>query len=348
MSLSLWLDLFVCFCLIRDCAMTSLRFVAIVASVLVGAAVAQYQCTYTANINITAPDIAPARFLVSAYDCCRLCSDTDGCVASIYTNYYCHLKGVTQPQVVGTGPTLILQLNVPPSPPTTATTTTKAPAPPTTNAPAPTTSVPSPTTDAPAATTDAPTSPPPATTVTIVREVACQYSDTCSRRSDYSCYSTVYFANTCQQRKMYSCGAYHITWNKYSEDGCKGTIESTEKESENVCVATPDETYVGHYCDVQQAPTLGLSVSRTICPYGCNDGSECQSASFVTGTCLQSNPFSGLSGSSVMAWCFPEYVVYAAYGSIDCSGEVADARSEPIGQSCFLDNNQEHIQNVCG
>lgn len=322
----------------------------LLAAMLIPMISAQYQCTYTANINITAPDLAPAKFLVSAYDCCVACSDTAGCVASVYSNYYCHLKGSQSPQVVSTGPTLILQggAPVPPTPPApTAAPPTPAPVNPT---PAPSVPTPAPPTPGPST----PSPPPPPTTptptpsgqVTIIREVTCQYSDSCSRRQDYSCKTAVYFNNTCQGSVNRICTGYYIDVNTYSELGCGGVVKHTAQEQENVCVMTPDETYLGHYCDVQAAPASGTSVVHTKCPYGCNDGSGCTTSTFATGVCA-SNPFASLSGSSVMAWCFPQYVVFVAYGSIDCSGPAAQAMSEPIGQSCFLDNNQEHIQNIC-
>lgn len=315
------------------------------------AVAAQYQCTYTANINITAPDMAPAKFIVSAYDCCVMCSDTSGCVASVYTNYYCHLKSTQTPQVVSTGPTLILQNGVPPvtvtpapSPPQPTAAPTPPPTPQPTPAPGPTpTPVPTP---APPAPTPAPTPPPGQ--VTIIREVACQYSDSCNRRSDYSCYTNVYYNNSCQGKQLRVCTGYNIDVSTFSDLGCSGVVEHSTKETENVCEATPNYNYLGHYCDVQAAPASGLQVQRTQCPYGCNDGSSCAQSSFTTGTCHSSNPFSGMPGASTMAWCFPQYVVYNTYGSIDCSGPISSGRAEPIGQQCFLDNNQEHIQNLCG
>jgi hypothetical protein len=177
--------------------------------------------------------------------------------------------------------------------------------------------------------------------------VQCQYSDTCSRRADYSCTTRVFYNNSCQQSTRRVCTGYNIDVDTYTELGCGGVVKHTTQEQENVCLMTSDQTYVGHYCDVQATPATGTPVLHTKCPYGCNDGSECTQSTFTTGVCA-SNPFGSLSGSSVMAWCFPQYIVYVAYGSIDCTGPVSAAMSEPIGQSCFLDNNQEHIMNVCG
>lgn len=318
----------------------------VVLTVAVAAAVhAQYQCSYLANINVTLPDLAPPKFVVSSYDCCVACSDFGpDCVASVYSNFYCHLKSSVSEQVVSTGPTLILQLGRTPAPQVPTTTQTPIPPPPLTPTPS-TSAPPTPTSPTPSPPTPAPS---PSGSVVIIREVQCQYSDKCDRMQDYSCYTTAFYNSTCYGTHLRYCSGDEIVVETYSSSGCSGVIKTRELEAANVCAATPDETYVGHYCDEQSAPLVGTAVLRTVCPYGCDDNTECTAASFTTGVCLTSNPFSSMPGSSTMAWCFPEYVLYNTYGSIDCSGPIASGRVEPIGSKCFLDNNQEHIQNICG
>ena len=298
----------------------------------------QYLCTYTANINITNADMKPAAFVVSSFDCCQLCSDTSGCVASIYSNYYCHLKSSLEPQMVSIGPTLITQVG--PTPPPSK--TPIPPPPPSPSTPAPTPSPPAPTPAPPA-----PPTPAPASSVTLVREVSCLYSAQCSRRSDYSCVTNVYPNDQCIRSTIRSCGSSHITVERYSGDSCAPPATSTKKEPLNECDATTDETYVGHYCDTWPAPAVNMTMERTVCPYGCNDGSECTQYKWMTGSCV-SNPMSSLPGESLMVWCFPAYVVFTTYGGLSCTGQPAASIAEPIGPTCFLDNNQFHHLNICG
>jgi hypothetical protein len=286
-------------------------------------ACAQYLCTYTSNINITAADMVPAKFVVSSYDCCQLCSDTAGCAAAVYSNYYCHLKGTTKPQVTSIGPTLISQVGPSPTQQPQAPSLVPAPTPP------------------PA------TSPPPAASVTLVREVSCQYSDSCDRRSDYSCVTNVYTEGACVHAAERLCGASTIQVARFDSQSCVPPVKSTTKEPLNTCSQTEDETYVGHYCDTWPSPTVNMTMERTVCPYGCNDGTECTKHTWLTGSCV-ANPISSLPGESLMVWCFPAYVVFATYGGLSCMGTPAAAIAEPIGTKCFLDNNQAHHQNLCG
>jgi len=294
------------------------------------------------NYNITSPTIAPPKFVVSAMDCCTACADFGPtCVASVFSNYYCYLKrssvGSTD-LVPAAGPTALIQAAS-----TTTTTTTDEPTT-TTAAPLTTTIAPIP---PPVTTTAAPT---PVGPTVIVRTVTCLYSSDCSRREDYSCYDHAYINASCVGSQRYTCSGGDILIDGFSSSKhCVADEDATshEVEAANVCSMTSDETYVGQYCDVYPVPTSGLTLTRTVCPYGCDDGQECSVNRFVTGSCTNTNPFSSLQGVSLMAWCYSDRVVFIGYEEANCQGVAVDGRAEPSGSQCFLDQNQIHYQNLC-
>lgn len=279
-------------------------------------------CTSIPSQNISQPDLVAPKFSVSAADCCNACSDMSGCVAAVYSSYYCHLKGSLDGITESAGSEVLIAAQPTPPPFNTSTTTTTA-APPTTTTPVP--------------------QPTEAPTWTIVREIYCQYSGHCNMSNDNTCSSKAYFNNTCHKKHKRVCGTYHITVDDYADDGCGGVIRSHTEEDINACNYIDENGNYGHYCDVQRVPETGVDVYRSDCNYGC-DGSDCNVNKLKTGVC-QSNPFSWLSGSSVIAWCFPQYILWLGYGSIDCSGPVAEGVPQPHG--CY-ESGYSFIHNICG
>jgi hypothetical protein len=301
-----------------------------VATVLQLIVMAAAQCTMLPNQNISQGNIAAPKFMVSAQDCCAACSETSGCGAAVYSNYYCSMKASLDGMVSATGSEVLF-----PSPnpaPTTSgpneTTTTT-----TTTAPAASTVVPSP----------MPVPTPPPEPWVIIREIDCEYSSHCNMSNDNSCSSSAYFNNTCLGKQKRICGNYHIHIEKYESEGCGGVVKSNKEEDENTCTYINEEGNFGHYCDVQKPPMSGIDMYRSDCNYGC-DSQNCNVNNLKTGVC-QTNPFSWLTGSSVIGWSFPQYVLWIGYGSIDCSGPIAAAIPEPHG--CF-ESGYDFINNIVG
>lgn len=290
------------------------------------------------NVSADSTSFVPARFSTTATDCCSACAGTAGCIAAVWWSYYCHMFNRTVgPLVPATG--VVFVYNDALTTTTTTTTTTTAPTTTTTNAPVPTT------------TTAAPPSPPPMPpSRTVVREVSCEYSAQCSRMDDDTCTTTVYYNSTCtSEGKMYLCSPGVINIDTFHSAQCVPPARHILEEAQG-CSMTEDETYIGHFCDTFAAePVAGLSVKRTYCPMGCDDGGECNRADLTTGVCTKGNPVSTIiSGKSVMAWCYPTYVVFLGYAGASCEGPFISSTSEPTGTRCFLDQNQAHIQNICG
>ncbi|CUG91582.1 Hypothetical protein, putative [Bodo saltans] len=287
-------------------------------------------CTYASNTNITAPDMSPSKFVVSSFDCCSYCSNTDGCVAAVFYGYYCHLKSAVVPQIGAQGVTVVLQSA---TTTTKTTTTTVAPAITTTTT---STAAPPATTVAPAITTVAPAGPQ----MTVIREVTCTSSAQCSQLEDDSCYTTFYYNNTCIVNQLRVCNtdASVITVVAFAELDC---ITTLAEETAGVCQLNAS-TYHGHYCDIVPVPAVNVTVTRSICE-SC-DG-DCVEAHFVTGQCVATNQLQGLS---TIAWCFPDYVVYESYISDTCSGDVEPSLAEPRGQ-CFRSmDGSDFTMNECG
>lgn len=264
------------------------------------------ECTFYPNINITAPDMLPAKFLISSADCCNLCANTKGCVASVYNNYFCHLKDAQSPQVGAQGPTAILQMNVPPAPTTAA---------------------------------------PSAGNVVIIREVSCQQSGQCDVTSDYTCVTSVYYNNTCLGNQLRVCNTDQtsIAAVTFSGARCSGPSATTQ-EATGTCEFVPtNQSYDAHYCDVLPAPVKYATVTRTSCDGSCNSGACVTPAVFSTGVCTAT---SQLSGEFTIAWAFPTYVVYISYLDVSCQGTVQSSIAEPLGVCFTSGSSNTYVENT--
>ncbi|CUG86935.1 Hypothetical protein, putative [Bodo saltans] len=306
------------------------------------------------NISSMPPSHLPVSFSTTAQDCCTECASNNGCVVAVWYSYFCHMLNTTNgilPLKETQGYTVVFNLEAT----TTTTTTTTTPAPTTTTtttaAPTTTTTVPPSTTTA-APTTPAPTriAPPPA--LGVIRMVSCEYSSTCSRKEDNTCTTQVFYNDSCLVNTgvRYICGNNTIAKAHYENTTYCTNFERSTESAANECFMNQNDEYQGTYCDAyDDYPTPGVSLKRTLCPLGCDDGGECRKAEFTTGVCLTHNPFQTiLGGNSVIAWCYPDYVVYLGFQGSDCGGEFVSSASEPIGKQCFLDQNEDHIQNLCG
>lgn len=294
------------------------------------------------------PSNLPVVFSTTAQDCCDKCTTHDGCVVGVWYSYFCHMLNTTngvEPLIPTPGYTVVFNGAA-----TTTTTTTTA-APTTTTEAPPTTTT---TTSAPPATTTtpAPTHVPPPPALGVVRIVNCDYSSQCSRKEDNTCTTQVFYNDTCISTVTgvrYICGNDTITKAHYANASSCTDFERSTQGISNVCEINQNDEYEGHYCDDYDTfPEAGRSLKRTLCPYGCDDGSECRKAEFTTGVCLPHNPFETiLSGNSVIAWCYKDYVVYLGFAGTACEEPFMSSAAEPIGQQCFLDQNEDHIQNLC-
>jgi hypothetical protein len=147
----------------------------------------------------------------------------------------------------------------------------------------------------------------------------------------------------------YLCGNGTITKDYYDNATSCTEFEHSSEGAANICYIDDDMMYRGIYCDIYDTfPAPGLALQRTLCPNGCDDGGECRKATFTTGVCLSHNPFQSIiNGDSVIAWCYPDYVVYLGFQGTECNAPFVSSASEPVGASCFLDQNEDHIQNIC-
>lgn len=295
------------------------KIAAIVLLVVVGFATAQNQCRYLPNINITAADIEPAKFMVSSYDCCVACDTNPRCAAAIYSNYLCHLKASTSPQVQAIGPTLIVNAQGP----------TAKPQP---------TVVPSPTAPAPTV-VPAPTIPPPVSNnVTLIVHTKCDYSHTCSRLNDGSCTSRGYFNNVCygEQLLWTTAGSSFINVEKTAADNCSGT-NVVEQQPKNQCQMDENDQYYGYFALDVNKPKAGLHLTMWTYPYACDQGGSASNTQMDTGHCYV-NQF---------AWCFPDggVVALAKYPGSGCTG-TPTITVLPLN-ACYMDQNQIWYKNTC-
>ena len=180
----------------------------------------------------------------------------------------------------------------------------------------------------------------------VVREVKCQFSNTCNRSVDYSCSSAAFFNSSCQRGERHLCLATSIAVDTYDDVECTGAPIRRATEFKDNCTMNSNHMYVGHYCDVHEAPVSGRALRRTVCPNGCDTGSECARVSLITGRCAP-NPLSYLGGRNIVAWCFAEYGLFITDDDSNCRGDPVGGLTEPVGPKCFLDENQFHIQNLC-
>lgn len=279
----------------------------------------QQQCSYLANVNITASDAAPPKFVVTPRDCCDLCGTTSGCVAAVYSNYYCHLKTSFSEQVSSQGSLAIITGS------------------PTTISSAPTTSPP------PPSTTEA-----PLPVVTVIRETTCQTSSVCNRLYDFTCVTNAFVSGVCRGDNIRTCNAAgtNVTVTSFQYSDCDGAPVNAVVEPVVSCEFLSG-SYFALTCDVEQVPAANVSLNRTSCPNGCGQGSGCTTTSFFTGVCGATNK---PEGYYTIPWCYPDFVVYNYFMTTDCSGAVVFSVSEPIGAGlCFESSDQQNeIENVCG
>ncbi|CUG86933.1 Hypothetical protein, putative [Bodo saltans] len=306
-------------------------------------------CEVRLNMNVThmPPSIIPPQFATSALDCCDLCNRHSNCVAAVWYSYYCHMLTTTagiEPMVPTPAVDVLLRSQA------TTTTTTTTPVPvvtTTTTTAAPMTPQPTP--------APAPTSPPlfpPA--LSLIRRVVCDASSTCNSSQDATCISQVFYNYSCNGGgQLHYCDANgsDVTTASYQNMNCTMFDFGTSGPA-NVC--EPQEggfsgsgSYLGKFCDVMtEYPLSYITVERVSCPSACNDGIGCSSPTLVTGVCSNNTMTSLLSGSTaVIAWCYPEYVVYIGYEDPYCEQPAVEAFSENL--ACTQDYRGNYVQNNC-
>lgn len=304
-----------------------------------GAAVrASPQCAFLANMNISSADMSSPKFVVSALDCCQLCANTVGCLASVFSSYYCHLKADATPEPSSAATIVVAQ---------SVTTTTSTTLPTTTNVPA--------TTAAPTTTTVAPSTP----TVTMIRQVSCQSSPNCNRTLDPSCVTNVFLNNTCRDQSFRVCNTARsdLLVDTYADDSCAGELLNNVTVPVGSC-RFDNGAYFGMFCDVVPVPIDHVEVSRIVCTDSCattsdeggssSSGADCTTASFRTGECVNTQQFEGYY---TIASCVPSagYIVYDRYMSAGCTGPIQFSTAEPLGAGqCFQTADQDsYIENIC-
>lgn len=319
------------------------------------------------NVSSMPPTNLPKLFATTAEDCCQQCAVHNGCVVAVWWSFFCHMLNTSlgiEPLVPIGGYDVIFNLAA-----TTTTTTTALPTTTTLTTAAPSTASPP--------TTPVPTTPhlPPPPALNIIRSVVCQFSNSCNLTQDSTCLTTVFYDNVCTNSGMtVSCTEFNTNGNSVSSIGgsasaasgseismittmtfdnytnCSGNPLQNIDQPANICEQTMNMVYTGLYCDVHVTLPRALDgVVRTSCPNGCNDGGSCVTAKFSTGVCAGLNTIpTVVSGESVKVWCYPQYVVYLGYTGLGCEEPYTSSAVEPIGQQCFLDEGQNHIQNLCG
>lgn len=252
-------------------------------------------CSYLRNTIITAPNLVPPKFMVSSGDCCAFCAATEGCVAAVFSNYYCDLKNSSTPQTAAQGPTLIVPFAGPtPAPRPTLVTIIRE------------------VSCQESAQCDDTTDGSCRTTVF--------FNNTCRGNQLRICSAN---QNTIDASLFNNANG-----------ACSGAPVSSVSEQTGTCQYNqPNSTYYGHYCDVLLPPSPNQNVLRSQCQYNCmgNGGENCNQATFVTGQCTATNQ---LKGMYTVASCYSSFVVYSFFSTSDCSGEPADVVAEELNQ-CF-------------
>lgn len=286
--------------------------VALVIAALAFVSRAQYLCTYNVNFNVTSPDIAPAQYAVSSYDCCQMCWQMNGCVTSVYYNYYCHFKD-SNTVVDSIGATVVLPVGTPPPQPTTQRPVPPPPPPqPTTEQPTP--KPPRPTTKAPTPAPPQPTTAAPQSRVTMVLHKTCQSSSTCSHTQDGTCVQTAVRNRECRPREQggsrkYVCAGSRILRNDYTDGSCKSSPTTTVKQN-GVCTQTPNYEFEEYQCASHAAPVPNhpLYVVEN-CQNSCTDS-----------TCTTSQRIGGQCNNGIMWLCYGSLAVRRDYVASSCSG----------------------------
>ncbi|CUG86938.1 Hypothetical protein, putative [Bodo saltans] len=233
------------------------------------------QCTFQPNRNITADNMVVAKFFVSSSACCNYCTNTPGCVAAVYMNYYCHLKRVASPVVVLPGATAIVQ-----APPTTT-------AAPVVNNIVIIREVSCEHNAQCDVTNDH-------TCVTTV-----YYNNTCRGKELRTC-------NTLQT---------NIEAGTFAGPPCEGTEMSVGEATGVCAFYSPTQAYLGHYCDVVPAPVIGGTVRRTQCStLGCNSATCVTPEVFTTGVCSATSQLNGQYVKAYCFPTYVVYQTFSASG----------------------------------
>lgn len=292
-------------------------------------------CTMHTGMNVSTfpPTTLPRQFATSPMDCCSQCTMHSDCVVAVWYSYYCHLLSSAagiEPLVPTSGCDVVVPDR------TTTTTTTAAPA---TTTAAPVTPVPTP-------------AVPPPPGLGVIREVFCQSSSTCNASIDNTCITTVYYNSSCRGAgQAISCddnANNTLTKTSYQNDNCT-QFDTSITIPTGECEPNQNSIYREYFCDVHtEYPVAGRTAERVSCATGCNDGIGCSSPTFTTGVCMNNTlPNNLLAGSSsVIAWCYTDYVVYVGYGGqMSCVEPFLYAVAEPY--QCRVDASGNNVQNFC-
>ena len=289
--------------------------------------VKQQQCGYTANYNITAEDITPAKFTVSSFDCCTLCWANPKCKAAVYSNYLCHQKADDKPLVKAVQ-TVVVSPQFP-TPAPTPVPSTPSPTPSPTFPPPP----PPPPTEPPTPQPQPP-QPPSGQNVTIYRRMHCNVSTSCDAVEDLTCTAKLYYSGVCYGKEKHTCTPVAINTDVYPQSQCQGSPQPGSG-GKDFCTADYNGHYIGHYCDSALPPVIGEQITELSCGLEKCGSPDCSQYIYYSGQCdngkkLYCMPDAASSSGSNFGTA--GYIMVENYNTNDCSsGTLSSMDALPLG-----------------